>query len=317
MEREKSTAKRDFLRDLEQSVQKYWYSSGTFESDAVQIDEEKVEKYFATFPYPYMNGRLHLGHGFTMSKSAIGFERMRGKHTLFPLGLHCTGMPIKACADRLKRELDLYGNPPQFPTDQDQSTNDSAKVHSKVAAKSGTSKYQWQISQQLGIPDHEIPHFANPLHYWLGYFPPHAIEDSKTLGLKMDFRRSFVTTDVNPFYDSFVRWQFNRLKGQNRIRFGKRYTVYSPLDGQPCMDHDRQTGEGHEAQEYTMVKMRVVPEKPENERLFHSVTTQWKSSNFNEAFDEQMLGKMALGAATLRPETMYGQTNCWVGPDVE
>lgn len=25
-----------------------------------------------------------------------------------------------------------------------------------------------------------------------------------------------------------------------------RYTIYSPKDGQPCMDHDRQTGEvGH------------------------------------------------------------------------
>ncbi len=28
-------------------------------------------------------------------------------------------------------------------------------------------------------------------------------------------------------------------------------------------------------------------------------------------------GMAYLGAATLRPETMYGQTNCWVGPDVE
>jgi len=34
---------------------------------------------------------------------------------LFPFGFHCTGMPIKACADKLKREIDEFGFPPNFP----------------------------------------------------------------------------------------------------------------------------------------------------------------------------------------------------------
>ena len=34
------------------------------------------------------------------------------------------------------------------------------------------------------------------------------------LGCGVDWRRSFVTTDANPFYDSFVRWQFNTLRRQ-------------------------------------------------------------------------------------------------------
>lgn len=29
------------------------------------------------------------------------------------------------------------------------------------------------------------------------------------------------------------------LKEMDLIRFGKRYSIYSPKDGQPCMDHDR------------------------------------------------------------------------------
>lgn len=34
---------------------------------------------------------------------------------LFPFGFHCTGMPIKACADKLQREMETFGFPPVFP----------------------------------------------------------------------------------------------------------------------------------------------------------------------------------------------------------
>lgn len=46
-----------------------------------------------------------------------------------------------------------------------------------------------------------------------------------------------------------------------RIQFGERYTVFSPLDGQACMDHDRSTGEGVAAQEYTGIKIKVLFDK--------------------------------------------------------
>lgn len=79
---------------------------------------------------------------------------------------------------------------------------------------------------------------------------------------QIDWRRTFITTDINPYYDSFVRWQFNHLKARNKIAYGKRYTIYSPKDGQPCMDHDRSTGEGVGPQEYTLIKMKVVANVP-------------------------------------------------------
>ncbi|KAJ3589814.1 hypothetical protein NHX12_010655 [Muraenolepis orangiensis] len=124
---------------------------------------------------------------------------------------------------------------------------------SKAVAKSGTAKFQWDIMKSLGLTDCEIVKFAKAEH-WLEYFPPLAIRDLKQMGLKVDWRRSFITTDVNPFYDSFVRWQFITLKERKKIKFGKR-----GLKGK----------------------------------------------------------NIFLVAATLRPETMFGQTNCWVRPDMK
>ena len=35
--------------------------------------------------------------------------------------------------------------------------------------------------------------------------------DLKAFGARVDWRRSFVTTDVNPYYDAFIRWQVRAL----------------------------------------------------------------------------------------------------------
>ena len=86
--------------------------------------------------------------------------------------------------------------------------------------------------------------FGDPDH-WLEHFPPLCHRDCRKMGqsqifsliclifyllcpkgLHVDWRRSFITTDKNPFYDSFVRWQFVRLKERNKIKFGKRYTIF-------------------------------------------------------------------------------------------
>lgn len=152
--------------------------------------------------------------------------------------------------------------------------------------------------KSMGVPDEEIHRFADAKH-WLYYFPPLAINDLKRLGVKVDWRRSFITTDVNPYYDSFVRWQFRRLKALDKIKFGKRYTIFSPLDNQPCMDHDRQTGEGVAPQEYTLIKLQLVEPFPQPLKFLEEKK------------------KVFFTAATLRPETMYGQTNCFVGPALD
>ena len=176
----------------------------------------------------------------------------------------------------------------------------------KLATKSTGHTYQFQIMESIGVPRSKVKGFADPSH-WLTYFPPiamvslsllfffvrtdrlHAQADNRALGTRVDWRRSFMTTPANPYYDSFVRWQMNKLHALGKIKFGERYTIYSPKDGQPCMDHDRADGEGIGPQEYTGIKMEVVEWGPAAQKTL-----------------ESKLGgrKVFLVAATLRPETM-------------
>ncbi|KAK9480881.1 hypothetical protein V1514DRAFT_361632 [Lipomyces japonicus] len=324
-----NTEKRDALIASEKKFQQRWQDDKIFEINPPSSQEtsisdpdelrESYPKFFGTMAYPYMNGVLHAGHSFTMSKVEFrtGYERMLGKRALFPLGFHCTGMPIKACADKLAREIELFGenfeNVPadddteaeqvqQQPKEKTDPTKFTAKK-SKAAAKKGRGKYQFEIMLQLNIPRQEVKKFADP-QYWLEFFPPLCEEDCKRFGARIDWRRSMVTTDVNPYYDAFVRWQMNTLKLLNKVKFGLRYTIYSAKDGQPCMDHDRASGEGVNPQEYTGIKIQVL-EWPEAA----------KSTLEAAAFDPEGK-KISLVAATLRPETMYGQTCCFVSPKI-
>ncbi|KAJ0987203.1 hypothetical protein J5N97_005559 [Dioscorea zingiberensis] len=310
----RSFARRDQLLRIQSEVQKCWEDHKVFNAESRSKPPEPGEKFFGNFPYPYMNGSLHLGHAFSLSKLEFGaaFHRLCRRNVLLPFAFHCTGMPIKASADKLAREIKKYGNPPVFPSTEDESAteiSEEANVEagsvvapdkfkgkrSKAAAKSGGDKSQWEIMKSFGIPESEISKFADPYH-WLTHFPPLAEEDLKAFGLGCDWRRSFITTDMNPFYDSFVRWQMRKLKNMGKIVKDVRYTIYSPLDGQPCADHDRASGEGVQPQDYILIKMEVVPPFPDKLKIMEG-------------------RKVYLAAATLRPETMYGQTNLWVLPD--
>eukprot|EP00435_Cladocopium_sp_Y103_P016445 s217_g4.t1 len=312
--------RRDQLLDIEKEMQRLWEEEKAYEMDA---PEDSPEKYFVTFPFPYMNGKLHLGHAFSITKAefAARFARLNGKRVLFPFGFHCTGMPIAAAALKLKeciakRTERTEAQGEAEPTEPTEPILVEAQVgeaeaaaasnspaapgvfkgkKSKAVAKTGGLD-QYDIMLALGIPDDEIPKFTDPT-YWLEYFPPLAIQDMKRFGAAVDWRRTFITTDLNPYFDSFVQWHFQKLKA-NYLANGKRQTIFSMTTQQPCADHDRAEGEGVNPQEYTLIKLRVK-----------EIPAEWKEQLGD--------GKVYLVAATLRPETMYGQTNCFVLPEGE
>ncbi|KAF9762374.1 putative leucine--tRNA ligase, cytoplasmic [Nosema granulosis] len=186
------------------------------------------EKYFITFPYPYMNGKLHLGHLFSISKSDFMsyYKEQQGYNVLFPLSFHCTGMPISASAKKLKEELD--------------------GKETDISTKS--------IIEGLGFED--VKPFTDPVH-WIKTFPKYCKASLEHFAANIDWRRSFITTDINKYYDSFIRWQFLKLRELGHLSFGKRYSIYCPVDEQPCLDHDRRKGENIKPVQTLMCKLKT------------------------------------------------------------
>ena len=187
--------------------------------------EPTKPKWFGTFPYPYMNGLLHLGHAYTATKVdfTARFMKSQGYNVLFPFAFHATGIPIYACANKIRHEL-TGGGP------------------------------QTRILLDMGVLPEDIHKFVDP-EYWVTYFTARGIEDVREIGLISDMRRSFYTTRMNPAYDSFVTWQFEHLLREGYVTKGKRFVIYSIADEQPCADHDRSVGEGVEPAKYFITQV--------------------------------------------------------------
>ncbi|MCM2324983.1 MAG: leucine--tRNA ligase [Candidatus Woesearchaeota archaeon] len=224
---------------------KRWQEAKIFEAKP-----DNREKFFGNFPYPYVNSYLHLGHFYSsMRLEALSrYKRMNGFNVLYAQGWHCTGSPIVSAAKRIEEK----------------------------------EPKQWGILKMQGFSDEQIEKFADP-EAWIDYFPKEAKKDFTDMGYSIDFRRSFITTSLNPSYDKFIRWQFAKLKEKNFVLKGHFPVVWDPKDNTPVGDHDRIEGEGETPQEYVLVK--------------HRFAEKW------------------IVSATLRPDTIMGVTNLYVNPE--
>ena len=241
---------KDVIKAIEEKWQKRWEEGRIFEANA----NPAMPKAFVTFPYPYVNGDGHLGHLYTQLHAEFyaRYKRMKGYNVLFPQGFHATGQPIVAAAKRIKE---------------------------------GDVKYM-NILKQYGFSEEEIPEFRDP-RKWIETFVSRWVEALRSMGFSIDWRRSFYTTELNPPYDRFIRWQYNKLKEKGLVVRGTHPVVWCPVDKIPVGDHDRPdeyAGIGPE--EIVVIKFRmddgtVVP------------------------------------TGTYRPETVYGVTNIWINPKAE
>ena len=209
----------DHVVEREEKWRKQWADQKVFEATP-----DDREKFFCTFPYPYVNGLPHVGHLFTMMRveAFARYQRALGKNVLFPQAWHATGQPIIAAANRVKE---------------------------------GDEK-QIEILKEFGVPEAEIPKFVEPEH-WIEYFVPRYRQDVQDIGLSIDWRREFTTTSLNPQYDAFIKWQFLKLQEKGLVQKGKHPVVWCPKDQSALGDHDRRSGEGETPQEFLLVKHKL------------------------------------------------------------
>lgn len=232
---------------LARKWQRRWKTQHVFEAEA----DTNKQKFFLTTPYPYVNGLLHIGHTYTYMRveAFARFKRMRGYNVLFPFAFHATGAPIDTAAKRV--------------ADGEQKQISTLKL--------------------MDFTDEDIPAFKEPVH-WIKTFSKGAEKDLNDYGLAIDWRRSFITTDLNPRYDKFIKWQFNTLKKKGLVAQGAHPVVWCPKENTPVGDHARSEGEGETPQEMIVIKFRVDGH--------------------------------VIPCATFRPETVFGVTNIWVNPEL-
>ena len=289
---EKKTWKKDELVAVEEKIQQEWDSNPMSSFSQRNKSPLPGEGYLATFPYPYSNGELHLGHGFT----AVFFDvmareaRLRGVPVAQSFSYHLTGMPIVAAASRLQREFEAFDN-----------GNSSALTNSDDGKIT-----QYSTMCMMGIPESEIRKFIDP-HYWGTYFPEISKKVIRRFGIASDNAKSFTTTDRNRYYDAFAKWHFQKLHKSNKLVFGKRYSLYSRKDAQPCLGHERSEGEDAVPAKFTLIKFRVNLNDKTNEKS--------DLMKFTSDLDIDGDAKIYLIGLTMRPETLVGLTNIWIDAD--
>ena len=204
------------LREIEKKWQKRWGDEKLFEGNP-----DKREKFFLTFPYPYLNGPLHLGHAFTATRVDVlaRFKRMRGFNVLFPFAWHVTGEPIAGVAERLKKG----------------------------------DKEQEKILRDAGVSAANLKKFQDP-HEIIKFYKKKGKIDIGRLGLSVDWRREFTTTPLTPPFSRFIEWQYNTLKKGGYVKQGTHPVIWCPSCNSPTGDHDRLEGEGVAVVEYTLLK---------------------------------------------------------------
>jgi len=229
-------------KQIEEKWQKKWENARIFEADP----DPKRKKIFVTFPYPYMNGPLHVGHTFTATRVDVyaRFKRMQGFNVLWPWAWHWTGQPLLGASERVAK---------------------------------GDEEYIRVLREMDGVPEEELKRLVDPV-YMAQYYTNEGRKIVKRIGFSVDWRREFTT--FMPTYQRFITWQYLNLHEKGYVTRGTHPVVWCPKDKSPTGDHDRQVGEGVTPEEYILIKYRLdeetfLPAATFRPETIFGVTNMW------------------------------------------
>ena len=193
---------------------------------------------------------------------------------------HLRGYTYTDAISRYKRML---GYNVLFPVGTHATGNGAISLAAKIA-KGDEDMKNYLVNN--GCAADKLSDLTDPLKV-VDYFNDVYVEDYwKRFGFLADWRR--FTCTLYPDYGKFIQWQFRKLKDAGLLMQKPYFAPSCPVDGPVAVDAsetDISKGGGAEVQEYTLLKFK------------HG--------------DEYLI------AATLRPETVYGQVCFWVNPDVD
>ena len=196
--------------------------------------------------------------------------------------LHVGHMRGYTYTDVITRYKRMRGYNVLFPVGVHASGNIAIAFYQKVKNKDP----KWiEYLKENGATDEDLNKMTSPeavVDYFVNVY---VNEYWKKFGFLADWKR--FTCTIYPEYNKFIQWQFRKLKEKGLIVQKPYYATFCPKCGPVAVDPsqtDISKGGNAEKQEFTLLKFKM--------------------------------GDVYLIAATLRPETVYGQTNMWVRPDI-
>ncbi|MDD3244528.1 MAG: leucine--tRNA ligase [Candidatus ainarchaeum sp.] len=195
-------------------------------------------------------------------------------------GFHHVGhMRGFSYADAISRYKRMQGYNVLLPAGGHASGNAAVAKAKKVCEN---HKETVDYYKEMGLTDEDLKKISTPEGF-VDFFSKRYITDYRDYGFIGDWQRFTVTT--NPDYNKFIEWQFKKLKEKELLIQKPYYATVCVECGPVAVDPsemDLSKGGTAEKNEYTLIKL------------------QYQEPN------------QYIVVATLRPETMFGQTNVWL-----